>query len=88
MSADPMTRLIERVQAEPHSAAALTLYALASTLDHERAGFLFRLEKLRDLDAGDRRLAYDLMELMARGENRGDGWRQARAALDRAVRAD
>lgn len=84
---DPMTRLVERVQAEPHSAAALTLYALASTLDQERAGYLFKLEKLRDLDAVDRRLAYDLMELMARGGNSGDAWRQARAALDRLVRA-
>ena len=52
--AETVDLVLERLRAAPHSASALTLYALASTLDHEEAGCLFRLEKLRDVDPEDR----------------------------------
>ena len=81
-----LARLVDRVRSAPQSAAALTLYALSSTLDFEQAGCLFRLTKLRDLGADDRRLAYALMEMLARGENSGPAWAAARAALDELVR--
>ncbi len=86
MSNPVLDEILAVIEAAPHSAAALVLYALANTLDHERAGCLFKLTKLRDLDADHRRLAYDLMELMARGENRGEAWIEARARMDQAVR--
>ncbi len=85
-----MTALLERVTAEvaaaPDSAAALTLYALVSTLEFERAGYLFKLVKLRDLSREQRGLAYGLMELMAEGGNRGDDWERAKATMDELVR--
>ena len=56
-----------------------------STLEHEQAGCLFKLTKLRDLDAEARALAYRLMEIMARGRNRGAGWEAAKARMDAAV---
>ncbi len=74
------------IEAAPHSAAALVLYALVNTLEQERAGCLFKLTKLRDLDPEHRQLAYQLMELMAREENRGEAWTQARARMDQAIR--
>ncbi len=77
---------MERVEAAPHAAASLTLYALAHTLHREAAGGLFRLVKLRDLDEEARRLAYALMEAMARGENRDPAWEQTLARLDELVR--
>ena len=40
---------VAEIAREPHSAAALTLYALASTLEFERAGYLFKLVKLRSV---------------------------------------
>ena len=46
---DRLDRVVAEIAREPHSAAALTLYALASTLEFERAGYLFKLVKLRDL---------------------------------------
>lgn len=86
MSAD-LEALVAEIAAAPHSAAALTLYALASTLEFEQAGYLFKLVKLRDLSEPQRLLAYHLMELMAEGRNRGDEWQQAKARMDALVRA-
>jgi hypothetical protein len=79
--------LVAEIAAAPHSAAALTLYALASTLEFEQAGYLYKLVKLRDLSGPQRQLAYRLMEMMALGHNTGDDWRQAKAQMDALVRA-
>lgn len=86
MSTFVLDEVLMKVEQAPHSAAALTLYALVNTLEYERAGCLFKLTKLRDLDAEDRRLAYRLMELMAEGGNRGQAWEAARARMDELIR--
>jgi hypothetical protein len=57
-----------------------------STLEYEQAGYLFKLAKLRDLSAGQRQLAYRLMDLMAAGANAGDEWRNAKCEMDALVR--
>lgn len=85
-----MNELLEEVAAEiaaaPESAAGLTLYALFCTLEYEQAGCLFKLVKLRDLSAPQRRLAYRLMDLMAEGGNAGPAWEEAKRRMDAAVR--
>ena len=85
-----MNPVLEEVVAElaaaPQSAAALTLYALVSTLEFERAGYLFKLAKLRDLTAAQRQLAYRLIEMMAQGQNHGADWQAAKARKDGLVR--
>lgn len=86
MNAD-LEALVAEIAAAPDSAAALTLYALVSTLEFEQAGYLFKLVKLRDLSASQRQLAYRLMEMMAEGRNSGEDWRRAKAQLDALVRA-
>ncbi len=86
MSTVPLQSVIQVILAEPHSAAALTLYALVSTLEIESAGCLFKLTKLRDLDSVHRALAYELMELMAEGGNQGADWEQAKLHMDTLVR--
>ena len=83
---DTLERVVAEISAAPHSAAALTLYALVSTLEYERAGYLFKLDKLRDLSAEQRRLAYALMETMVAGDNRGDAWEAAKNRMDDVVR--
>jgi len=85
-AADALERTTALIEAEPESARALTLYALVSTLAIERSGCMFKLTKLRDLDPEARRLAYGLMELMARGGNRGPDWEQALERIHTAVR--
>jgi hypothetical protein len=83
---DALAQTVSLVEAAPDSANALTLYALANTLEYERAGWLFKLTKLKDLDAGGRQLAYGLME-MAVVQGVGDAaWQDAKARMDRAIR--
>jgi len=86
MSTKPLDEVLKLIDAEPNSAAALTLYALVSTLECESAGCLFKLTKLRDMDAAHRSLAYALMELMAVNGNQGGEWERAKARMDESVR--
>ena len=87
MSTFVLDEVLMKVEAAPHSATALVLYALVNTLEREQAGCLFKLTKLRDLDAEGRGLAYRLMELMAEGGNRGARWEAARARLEELIRS-
>jgi hypothetical protein len=82
-----LDEVIEQIAAEPHSAAALTLYALVSTLEFERAGYLFKLVKLRDLTAQQRQIAYRLIELMVDGNNSGPVWERSKQQMDALVSA-
>lgn len=84
---DLLEAVIDEIAAAPHSAAALTLYALVSTLEFEKAGYLFKLVKLRDLSAEQRALAYRLMDLMVAGANQGEAWLAAKQRMDALVRA-
>jgi hypothetical protein len=86
---DPSAVLAETlalVEQAPESAPALTLYALVSTLEYEQAGWLFKLTKLKDIDAEHRRLAYGLMELAVAGGVGDPAWTDAKERLDRAIR--
>lgn len=87
MSTNVLEDVVSLVAAAPHSAAALTLYALVSTLEYESAGCLFKLTKLRDMEQPHRALAYELMEIMASGANHGAEWERAKARMDELVRA-
>lgn len=87
MSDDVLADIIRVIEADAHSAAALTLYAMVNTMAYEQAGCLFKLNKLRDLDEANRQLAYRLMELMVAGGNSGEAWEQARTRMDELVRA-
>jgi hypothetical protein len=83
---DALAQTVALIEAAPESANALTLYALVNTLEYERAGWLFKLTKLKDMDAESRGLAYALMEhAVQQGVGAAD-WQQAKARMDRAVR--
>jgi len=83
---DALHHALHIIEQTPESASALTLYALVNTLEYERAGCLFRLTKLRDLEPDHRRIAYGLMEFAAAGGVGDDIWQAAKARMDRAVR--
>jgi hypothetical protein len=83
---ESLQQALEIIEQAPESASALTLYALVNTLEFERAGCLFKLTKLRDLEAEHRPIAYGLMELMAEQGVGDDRWADAKARMDRAVR--
>lgn len=86
MTDDTLEQVVRVVEEAPESAQALLLYALMSTLAVEKAGCMFKLTKLREMDSQTRQLAYGLMELMAREENQGPAWEQARSRIDEAIR--
>ena len=86
MSQPVLESILQLIEAAPHSAPALTLFALVSTLGFEKAGELFKLDKLRDLDADQRHRAYGLMEMMAEGHIGDAAWQQAKARMDALVR--
>ena len=81
-----LSAVIEIVRQAPHSAPALILYALVNTLAYEKSGCLFKLDKLRDLDESHRQLAYQLIEIMVRQENRTEAFDKAREEMDEIVR--
>lgn len=82
-----LQEIVGEIEAEPHSAAALTLYALVSTLEFERAGYLFKLAKLSDLSAPQRQLAYRLIEsVVGAGGVSSAQWEAAKARMDELVR--
>lgn len=87
MNDSPLDAVLGVIEAAPHSAAALTLYALVSTLEYAKAGYLFKLDKLKDLDSAQRRLAYEVIELMVAGRVGDAAWQRAKARMDELIRA-
>ena len=82
-----LARIIAEIEQAPQGAAALTLYALVSTLEFERGGYLFKLAKLRNLSAAQRQLAYQLIDAVVDGADRGADWQGAKSRMDQLVRA-
>lgn len=79
--------LLAVVRANPHGGASLVLFALAKTLSTDSGQYLFLLNKLRDIDGHHRRLAYRLMEVMARSANTGPRWEQTLASMEQLIRS-
>jgi hypothetical protein len=82
-TSNPLDLALVVILAAPHSVAHLTLYSLISALELERAGCLFKPTRLRDLDHEIRKIAYQLMELMADGVNQGE--RSSRQSTKQAI---
>lgn len=85
-SEDTLDQIIRLIADDPHGAPALTLYALVNTLEFPKAGYLFKLDKLKPLSPEQRQLAYRLMEMMVEDELGTGAWQQARARMDELVR--
>lgn len=85
-SVDTLTRVAEIISAEPSSSQALILYALVNTLAYEKSGCLFKLDKLRDLTAENRKLAYALVDIMARDHRSESLFHSFKADMDKIVR--
>ncbi len=88
MDADILEQTTRLIEAAPHSGPALVLYALVMTLSSERGQYLFLLNKLKDLDAEHRQMAYRLMEFMVADGNRGPAWAAAVERMSAALRGE
>ena len=83
---DALDELLDMIRANSHGAASLVLFALVKTLSAQQGQYLFLLNKLRDLDATQRQLAYRLMEAMVAGVNTTPDWLARIAAIEEAIR--
>lgn len=83
---DALDELLDMIRADTHGAASLVLFALVKTLSAQQGQYLFLLNKLKDLDEPQRRLAYRLMEAMVAGANATPEWHAKIAAMEEAIR--
>ena len=82
-----LEQIVQAIESSPRSGQALLLFALAKTLDVPKTGHMYMLKKLQEMDADTRRLAYGLMELMAKQGNQGDAWDSAITRMEAAIQA-
>ena len=78
--------LLNIVRDNTHGAGSLVLFALVKTLSTQQGQYLFLLNKLADLDEGQRRLAYRLMEAMVAGTNKTPEWGAKVAEIEMLIR--
>ena len=83
---DALQELLDLIRADTHAAASLVLFALVKTLSAQQGQYLFLLNKLKDLDEPQRKLAYRLMEAMVAGANTTPDWHAKIAAMEEAIR--
>lgn len=83
---DALDELLEMIRVNTHSAASLVLFALVKTLSAQQGQYLFLLNKLKDLDATQRQLAYRLMEAMVAGSNTTPEWSAKIGLMEEAIR--
>lgn len=83
---EPLDELLALIEANSHAAASLVLFALVKTLSTQQGQYLFLLNKLKDLNAEQRQLAYRLMEAMVEGANNKPEWHAKIAAMEAVIR--
>lgn len=83
---DTLKDVIQIIDADSHSAASLTLYALMCTLEIERSGCMFKLNKLRDLNEEQRKIAFQLINLMLEKRCESAEWQHAKEYIDDKIR--
>ena len=88
MSQNVIEKIVEIVAESPHSAQSLLLFALYKTLDIPKGGHMYKLEKLREMTAENRQLAYGLMELMAEQKNSDEYWKAKLEEIEAAIRSN
>ena len=88
MLVEVLDRVHDVIQSSPHSSQSLLLFALMKTLDIEKGGHMYMLEKLKDMTPESRQLAYQLMELMAAKEIHNDLWNEKVQLIETAIRSN
>ena len=81
-----LDELLDIVRANSHGGASLVLFALVKTMSTQSGQDLYLLNKLKDLDAVQRQLAYRLMEAMVAGDNAQPEWQEKIATIEDLIR--
>lgn len=88
MSNEILDGVYEVIKESPHSSQSLLLFALMKTLDIEKGGHMYMLEKLKDMTPESRQLAYGLMELVASKQAHDEAWNQKLELIETAIRSN
>ena len=86
MSDSILEKIIQEITKDPRSGQSLLLFALVATLNVEKTGHMYMLGKLKEFTPENRKLAYEVIELMASNESEHDVWQEAFNKMEIAIR--
>ena len=86
MSDSILEKITEEIAKYPRSGQSLLLFALMATLNVEKTGHMYMLGKLKEFTPENRKLAYEVIELMASDESSSDDWHEAYNKMEIAIR--
>ena len=86
MSDSILEKITQEITKDPRSGQSLLLFALVATLNVEKTGHMYMLGKLKEFTPENRKLAYEVIELMASNESSGDVWQEAYSKMEIAIR--
>ena len=86
MSDSILEKIIREITKDPRSGQSLLLFALVATLNVEKTGHMYMLGKLKEFTPENRKLAYEVIELMASNKCSGDVWQDAYSKMEIAIR--
>ena len=86
MSDSILEKITREITKDPRSGQSLLLFALVATLNVEKTGHMYMLGKLKEFTPDNRKLAYEVIELMASNESERDVWQEAFNKMEIAIR--
>ena len=86
MSVSILEKITQEITKDPRSGQSLLLFALVATLNVEKTGHMYMLAKLKEFTPENRKLAYEVIELMASNESSSDVWQEAYSKMEIAIR--
>ena len=85
MSVSILEKITQEITKDPRSGQSLLLFALVATLNVEKTGHMYMLGKLKEFTPENRKLAYEVIELMASNESGSDVWHEAYSKMEIAI---
>lgn len=86
MSDSTLEKITQEITKDPRSGQSLLLFALVATLNVEKTGHMYMLGKLKEFTPENRKLAYEVIELMAKDEMSRDIWQDTFNKMEIAIR--
>lgn len=86
MSDSILEKITQEIINDPRSGQSLLLFALVATLNVEKTGHMYMLGKLKEFTPENRKLAYEVIELMAVNECSRETWQEAFNNMEIAIR--
>ena len=86
MSGSILEKITQEITKDSRSGQSLLLFALVATLNVEKTGHMYMLGKLKEFTPENRKLAYEVIELMASNGSSSEAWHEAYSKMEIAIR--